>query len=841
MRGLFRLGVIVELIERVTGPARRAIGAIANLEQAAKKATAIAAMAGTIGMAGTAASQAAEMWRGAVFDILQPTAAVSESMAAMQTVTTSTMGSMQRSLEATKKAAIDWSRGHRDSVDQFLRTSYQMASAGLNDVQAIEGTRVALTVARATMADSAETANTLAILYNNLGDKTADVRVEMTRLGDILAKTQAMYQIANLGQLTEGLKYGTPAAVAFGASVSELNVVLGALNSAGLQGGMAGTAYSAAMRQMLKASKDLGFEIVRNADGGMSFIGTLQRIRQQFGDTADWSDDLRQRMQAAFGDEGLRAITLLVGKTGDLTRAWKDVAGAAGTAAEGQAAFEASLGGQAEILNNNLTLLKLQLAGALLPLLNELAPQLQEILTTLTRWSEAHPGLSRTIVLGLALGAAILTIVAPILTAASGFLMLTSAGLQAGAWIGRQFLSLGGIIGRAGSLVETVQIRWLYAQDALRAGWTRLATGARGAVSAVGRVATTIGQVSRAALTAAWTGLRSMATGLYQMGMQAIRTAITAMPGLIASTWAFTTALLANPITWVVLAIIGLIAAIILLWRNWDTVTAWLGQAWDRIKSAFATGRDYLAGVLNRVVGFFKQYWVEILAVIFPFIGIPLLIVKHWDSIKAWFAGLWESIKTTTANAVIAVGEWITGRFQAMLDWLMGLRERFLEAGRGLFDALTNGIKAVINRPVEMVKAAVQKLRDLLPGSDAKEGPLSTLTASGRALVTTFGGGMQAEIPQLRNQLAVGLTGVLDPAMLQATSGADDPSFPGFLPPVAVNVGTGAPGGGQRPLTIQRLILQVQRLDNPDQLWADLRRLADEIDPGDEFGEGAPA
>ncbi|MFZ5826499.1 MAG: phage tail tape measure protein [Bacillota bacterium] len=832
MRGLFKLGVVVELIERVTGPARRAIAAIANLEQAAKKAAAIAAMAGTIGMAGTAASQAAEQWRGAVFDILQPTVAVSESMAAMQTVTTSTMGSVQRSLAATKAAAIDWSKSHRDSVDQFLRTSYQMASAGLNDVQAIEGTRVALTVARATMADSAETANTLAILYNNLGDKTADVRTEMTRLGDILAKTQAMYQIANLGQLTEGLKYGTPAAVAFGTSVSELNVVLGALNSAGLQGGMAGTAYSAAMRQMLKASKELGFEIVRNADGGMSFVGTLESIRQKFGDTAAWSDDLRQRMQTAFGDEGLRAITLLVGKTGDLTRAWKEVAGAAGTAAEGQAAFESSLGGQAEILNNNLTMLKLQLAGSLIPLLNQLVPQLQELMNTFTRWSEAHPGLSRTIILGLALGAAILTIVAPILTATAGFLMMAAAGMQAGAWIARQFLSLGGIVGRAGDVVQTVQIRWLYAQDALRAGWTRVSTGARGAVSAMGRAATTIGRVSRTALTAAWTGLRSMATGLYQMGVQAIRTAITALPGLISATWAFTAALLANPITWIVLAIIALVAAIILLWRNWDKVTTWMGQAWERIKAAFAAGRDALMGVLSRITGFFRQYWVEILAVVFPFIGLPLLIVKHWDTIRAFFGNLWESIKTAALNGLTAIGEWVFAKLQGIYDWIVGLKDRFLAAGRGLFDSLTEGIKSAISKPVELVKGAVQKIRDLLPGSDAKEGPLSTLTRSGRALVTTFGGGMAQELPQLRNQFALGLDSVLD---LPESAGETSPLLPaGFGPAPQITVNAPGSGRSERPIMIQRLILQVQQLSNANDLWAELRRLADEIEISEE-------
>lgn len=54
--------------------------------------------------------------------------------------------------------------------------------------------------------------------------------------------------------------------------------------------------------------------------------------------------------------------------------------------------------------------------------------------------------------------------------------------------------------------------------------------------------------------------------------------------GLItAATWAWTAALLANPITWIVLGIGALVAAGVALYRNWDTVKEKIGQAWDWI------------------------------------------------------------------------------------------------------------------------------------------------------------------------------------------------------------------------------------------------------------------
>lgn len=96
----------------------------------------------------------------------------------------------------------------------------------------------------------------------------------------------------------------------------------------------------------------------------------------------------------------------------------------------------------------------------------------------------------------------------------------------------------------------------------------------------------------------------------------------------IAATWAFTAALLANPITWVVLAVAALIAGIVLLVRNWSNLTNWvktsdnffarmirftliplkllfkgIGMAinwikerWQAVKEAFKTG-GFLAGI----------------------------------------------------------------------------------------------------------------------------------------------------------------------------------------------------------------------------------------------------
>jgi len=68
----------------------------------------------------------------------------------------------------------------------------------------------------------------------------------------------------------------------------------------------------------------------------------------------------------------------------------------------------------------------------------------------------------------------------------------------------------------------------------------------------------------------------------------------------------------------------------------------------------------------------------------------------------------------------------------------------FLEAGKRLIMTLGEGIVSMATYPYRKVKEVLGKIRNLLPFSDAQEGPLATLTASGVALFKTFALGMSA-------------------------------------------------------------------------------------------------
>jgi hypothetical protein len=55
----------------------------------------------------------------------------------------------------------------------------------------------------------------------------------------------------------------------------------------------------------------------------------------------------------------------------------------------------------------------------------------------------------------------------------------------------------------------------------------------------------------------------------------------------------------------------------------------------------------------------------------------------------------------------------------------------------------------MMKKPAEMVGKAFKKVREFLPFSDAKKGPLSELTKSGKSVMTTMGQGVRKGGPAL--------------------------------------------------------------------------------------------
>ena len=113
-------------------------------------------------------------------------------------------------------------------------------------------------------------------------------------------------------------------------------------------------------------------------------------------------------------------------------------------------------------------------------------------------------------------------------------------------------------------------------------------------------------------------------------GIMAVATGIIAAFGLAV-------AIATSPIFLIGLAIVGLIAIGVLLWKNWDKIKEFALKIWENIKNII------------------KEHWDKILAILLPVPGLAILIFRNWGKIKekvseilgavfAFFGDLWSDI-----------------------------------------------------------------------------------------------------------------------------------------------------------------------------------------------------
>ncbi len=129
----------------------------------------------------------------------------------------------------------------------------------------------------------------------------------------------------------------------------------------------------------------------------------------------------------------------------------------------------------------------------------------------------------------------------------------------------------------------------------------------------------------------------------------------TAMGLATAGQWAMNSAMLASPLTWVVIGIAAVVAAGVLLYRNWDTVKVKAGELWATTKEVFGGIYDWAAQKIQPVTGVFK--------------GLYDKFVSFKNAILSFQPPEWVSkIGGAIGKAAGSVGKFISGSHASGLD-----------------------------------------------------------------------------------------------------------------------------------------------------------------------------
>lgn len=226
-----------------------------------------------------------------------------------------------------------------------------------------------------------------------------------------------------------------------------------------------------------------------------------------------------------------------------------------------------------------------------------------------------------------------------------------------------------------------------------------------------------------------------------------------------AAQWAMNSAMLASPVTWIILGIAAVIAAIVLLIMNWESVVAWLQGVW-------ATVSEWFKGTWDSISAKVSEVWAAIVAWVQGAIeSVRETITNVLTGIASWWSETWEAIKTTASGVWDAIVTWVTDKINAVRDTITlvlaaisaawtaawnGVRDaaqavwdaiklatttainavssvvssvmgRVLTGWRNIWDsvkaaaaAVWDAIKAVVRGAIDNVKATIDRVRDVI-------------------------------------------------------------------------------------------------------------------------------
>lgn len=120
-----------------------------------------------------------------------------------------------------------------------------------------------------------------------------------------------------------------------------------------------------------------------------------------------------------------------------------------------------------------------------------------------------------------------------------------------------------------------------------------------------------------------------------------------AMAMFTASLYAMAAAAAVNPVTWIILGVIALIAIVVLLVMKWDTVWAW-------IKSVTKVAVDYILGLWNGFTSKNAAIWN----------GITAVITGAWRGVAAFFSATWHLL----VDPIVMAWNWVSRVTVAVWD-----------------------------------------------------------------------------------------------------------------------------------------------------------------------------
>lgn len=223
-------------------------------------------------------------------------------------------------------------------------------------------------------------------------------------------------------------------------------------------------------------------------------------------------------------------------------------------------------------------------------------------------------------------------------------------------------------------------------------------------------------------------GVLAVATGWLAQHQMAAKIAAAVIGGILVFALAAATvalygmaaAAVANPVVWIVIGVMALIAAIVLLAMHWSQVWGGIKALTAVVVAALVAAWDWVAGVTTAVwdgiAAFFKRWWPLLLVIFALPIGILLALWMHfhtqiigaartaWGAVRSTAVAAWNLIKAAIVNPITAAWHSVAGAtagirstistdLHAAYNAVKGIGHDFEQVGKAIVDGIIHGVE----------------------------------------------------------------------------------------------------------------------------------------------------
>lgn len=576
------------------------------------------------------------------------------------------LGVVDESLQKLNKTSLEFTANFGGNASDFVRSAYDIQSAmsGITGDELSKVTEISNVLAKATKADAATVTDYMGTMYGVFKD-TADKMGKVKWAEDIAGITAK----AVTDYKTDGKEMAS-AFSALGASssapIAEQIAILGRLQST-MSGSESATKLKAFEAGAGKAQKALGLNFTDSSGQLLPMVDILQLINDKTNGLTKQVDI--DAIASAFGSaEASSLIKLLIKDIDGLDNQVKDLSNISGMANVAKMADDMKT--PWEQLGGAFNSASIAMGQRLLPVVEPFVSMLASMFTGIVSLTEEFPFLSSVI------ATAVVGVVA----------LMTAFGIATFAMgLYNYATKIGITLANAQIIVNKL---WLASLWALRVlGFLSL-----------------IATVSAAAI----------AFGVFKTAMLAGQ----------AATWLFNAALWANPLTWIVIAAVALIAAVAALiyyfdditaafneWAESSTVFKYLKVAFDLLTLPLQLVWRLIKTIAVGVYDFFAPAFSAISSVVmgmvnaigsaFSYVGnllssfggaITGFFSGMGSSVSGFFTGIWQS----AVDIIESLINYLTETFGFLGDFFGGIASGI----SGIFDGVSSFISAIADNGV---------------------------------------------------------------------------------------------------------------------------------------------